>query len=91
MATDAVCAPKSNTAERREDSSISEGFPRFSIRWKVARTTKRSDYEAFLVRPGGRRGSERIYLRLPTEAQLWLRGKEFVASDRSRLLAALNV
>jgi hypothetical protein len=42
--------------------------------------------------PDRTRGVARaIYLQLPTEAQLWLRGKEFVAPDRSRLLAALNV
>jgi 5-methylcytosine-specific restriction endonuclease McrA len=32
-----------------------------------------------------------IYLRLPTDARLWLRGKEFVTPDRAMIETALNV
>jgi hypothetical protein len=32
-----------------------------------------------------------IYLRLPNDARLWLRGKEFVSPDSARIGTALNV
>ena len=32
-----------------------------------------------------------IYLRLPADARLWLRGKEFVTPDRAMIEAALTV
>ena len=36
-------------------------------------------------------GVERaLYLRLPEDARLWLRGEEFVAADRPALEAALD-
>jgi hypothetical protein len=56
---------------------------------QLAELAARCDWERHQDRTRG--VARAIYLRLPSEAQLWLRGKEFVATDRSRLRAALKV
>ncbi len=86
-----VVADSSCNGEKRAFLAAAEHVSRWSLRFAV-RSSIRSELAGVAERTGWERHPDRtlsvaraIYLKLPYDAKLWLRGREFVAVDRAAL------